>query len=296
MIKNKKAQIFTFIAIAILGLFFVGSEIYLKVQDRTAIDTRINTMNSFLISLEKDLQRQMYISGYRMILIAETDLSTKRCLTSPDGSCIAGDNLQEFVEAHFLDENAIDNNNLMFGARRIDLFENNDDSIYKRAEEMNIEIDTCPLSSPPEGVSPGPTSCYHIKITQDDPWNIKITFVFNLIIKDESNLASWVKKENIITKIPIESFYDPLYIRNVHDFGVKINQTIYADNNGNILEANLFNEMEQGYYVQNNDAPSFLMRLQDSASTDKCEMKNPDGSSNPEGCGIEMLIDKRKRF
>ena len=69
--KNKKAQLFTLVAIALIILFFAGYEIYSVSNERVSINKRIETMNSFLFSLEKNIGREVYISGFRTIFLAE---------------------------------------------------------------------------------------------------------------------------------------------------------------------------------------------------------------------------------
>ncbi|MBI2047114.1 hypothetical protein HYT26_03055 [Candidatus Pacearchaeota archaeon] len=69
--KCKKGQVFTLFAIALIILFFVSYDVYSIVQDRYAVRTRISTMDNFLFSLEKNLERQVYTSGFRILFLAE---------------------------------------------------------------------------------------------------------------------------------------------------------------------------------------------------------------------------------
>src|SRR3989344_4567644 len=75
MLTQKKSQMFTLIAIALLILFFVSYEVYSIINERQSIKTRISTMESFLFSIEQDLERQLYISGFRIIFLAEKQIS-----------------------------------------------------------------------------------------------------------------------------------------------------------------------------------------------------------------------------
>src|SRR3989344_6647454 len=68
---NKKGIVFTILAIAILSLFAVSYSVYSFVQNREGIDKRIKTMNSYVSSLEEDIPRKLYISGYRIIFLME---------------------------------------------------------------------------------------------------------------------------------------------------------------------------------------------------------------------------------
>ena len=46
-------------------------EIFSVVEQRQPIKMRISSMDSFLFSLEENLERQVYISGFRIIFLAD---------------------------------------------------------------------------------------------------------------------------------------------------------------------------------------------------------------------------------
>ena len=69
--KGKKGMFFVIAAIALISLFLLFYALYFSVNDRKAVNRRVETMNSFLLSLEKDLPRQIYISGFRFIFLIE---------------------------------------------------------------------------------------------------------------------------------------------------------------------------------------------------------------------------------
>jgi len=284
---GRKGQVFTLIAIAIITLLFVSFSVYSTLRSREAINERVKTMDSFLFSVEEDLERQMYIVGYRLIILAqdkiikgdttETYFNSQDKILKPEGYI---DNIQKLLEDNFFDTSHLTEDDLFYGVRRIDLIELNDDSVNEKAEKMNIHVDT---------------DNYNIVIEQDDSWHIKITFEFDLVMEDESGLARWEKRENIITKIPIENFVDPLYLKNTNIQAEKIKKAPdctstssvdpdpCVDSNGNIKASDvskILEYAEEGYYSQHDDAPSFLMRLQ--------------GMTGADANGIERLIDVRK--
>ena len=74
IIKNKRGQIFTLLAISIITLMFISFEVFSIVEQRQPIKTRISTMENFLFSLERNLERQMYISGFRIIFLGEEEI------------------------------------------------------------------------------------------------------------------------------------------------------------------------------------------------------------------------------
>jgi len=249
--KNKKAQMFTLIAILLLSLLLISFEVYSMVNQRESIQTRISSMNNYLFSVEKNLQRQMYISGFRIIFLAE-DQITKT------GDYIDVNSF--FNEAFFNGTVAGTPNSIMVGATYNDLI----NSINQKAEKINVNV-----------VMINPS----LVISQDDPWNIKLTLVSNFVIEDKSNLARWEKQQITSEYIPIEKFEDPLFIVNTNAKILrKINRTIYqgiyAENTSVI---NLLDHLNKGYYAANPSAPSFLKRLA--------------GNFSPDSNGIESFVN-----
>ena len=74
---NKKAMIFTLLAIALLSLFLASYGYYSISGDRISINKRIGTMNNFVFSIEENLPRQLFISGFRIIFIFEKRINIR---------------------------------------------------------------------------------------------------------------------------------------------------------------------------------------------------------------------------
>lgn len=249
---NKKSQIFTLIAIALLVLFFVSYEVYSIAQDRHAIKTRISTMDSFLFSLEKNLEREIYVSGYRAVFLAEDKISKT-------GEYIPDMNL--FIHESFFNGTVFgESSEILNGTTYSDILQ----SVNEKAGKINVNIN---INNP------------QISISQENPWNIALIFSFDLEMNDNSNLASWKKHENIKSLIEIEGFEDPIYTLNTYGkVAYKFNRTIYE---GNYVQASSPDNLNQHtlnrYYTENSDAPSFLKRLQ--------------GDLGADANGIESLVD-----
>lgn len=242
MAMNKKGQVFILITIVIMALLFVSFEISSIVQERNSIKTRISTMESILYSIEENLQRQIYISGFRIIFLANEKITNT-------GQYI---NLEEFFNQAFFNGTVEDiNNSILLGITYNDIIT----SINQKADKINVII-TLSNSS--------------INITQEDPWHIKFTLISDFIMQDKTNLAKWEKQQIISAYIPISSFEDPIYIINTNaQISRKINQTIYHGiytNNNDVT--NLLNHLNRGYYASNPSAPSFLNRLEGNFSAD----------------------------
>lgn len=249
--KCKKGQVFTLFAIALIILFFVSYDVYSIVQDRYAVRTRISTMDNFLFSLEKNLERQVYTSGFRILFLAEDYITRTGVYISDMGAF--------FNEAFFNGTIYSNASDIMIGARYADLVNSTND----KANKINVNIT---LSNP------------QFYASQDSPWSVAVSFEFNLSMRDKANLARWQKQERIKSYISIEGFEDPIYIVNAKGMVVyRINKTIYEGAYTCGGMGNLTSHLQNRYYTSHSDAPSFLKRLQ--------------GSFEADANGIESLVD-----
>ncbi len=241
--KTKKAQLFSILAILIISLMFLSFELFSFIHQRGVIKTRISTMDSFLYSIEQNLERQVYISGFRILFLAENQITST-------GNYIEVDKF--FNEAFF---NGTVNNvssEILLGATYNDLI----NSLNQKANKINTEIIL---------------SNTIINISQDDPWHIKFSLVSDFIMRDKGDLAKWEKQQVISAFIPITGLEDPIYTVNSYaKVSRKINQTIYEGNYFNEGDvSNLLSHVNNGYYAENSFAPSFLKRLEGNLSADK---------------------------
>jgi len=250
MVLNKKAVFFTLLAIAILSLFLISYSIYYASENRKSINKRIETMNNLLFSLEKDLQRQVYIAGFRSIFIFEKKITET-------GSPISDVN-SSFQELFF--------NGTLYGIQEQLMqdvrFSDIQNSLSNRARKINVEIS---LTEP------------KVYIIQENPWQIKIKLETQLFAKDRGELAFWNKTEITSAFISIENFEDPLYMINTNGLVTnKINRTNYEPFVSGTNVENLTKHLENSYYINSILAPSFLDRLE--------------GKTNANANGIESLV------
>lgn len=242
---NKKAMFFTLAAIVILLIFMLSYSIYTIVEDRTPINKRIDSMNNFVFSLEKDISRQGYISGYRAILSLESYITTNGTFIANSGESIKETLLNGSINGMAV--NLMENYRLRDWNSRIQSF----------GDKMNLIINY---------------SLKNITVTQDDPWNVRIDMEIELFIKDKGNLASWNKTEIISSRVEITNFEDPLYIVNTNGLVAnKIIKTIYLPFVQGTNVSNLLSHAENSYYINSTTGPSFLDRLEGKTSS------NPDG-------------------
>ena len=245
-LRNKKGIFFTVLVIIILSLFLMSYTFYSVAKERKVIQKRIETMNNFLLSIERDLPRQLFISGFRIIFLFEQRILEKQgYIDDIDAS---------FQEAFF--NGTIEGQTgsnitiLMNGATFPDIVE----AINEKSKEINVKIN---LSNP------------IVEITQDDPWNVKFILTVNLIMQDEGGLASWNKTEIIVAYVSIEGFEDPTYFLAGSGESNVINRTPYETFN---IPSELQDHAENTYYTNNTDAPSFLDRLEGNIN-----VANPNG-------------------
>lgn len=249
-LKNKRAMFFTMMAIIVLSVFLLSYTIYSATEDRKVINKRISSMNDFVFSLEKDISRQGYISGYRAILALEFHITANGTFLTNAESSIKEALLNGTIEGQPI--------NLMEGYK---LGEWNS-RIQDSGNKMNLFINY---------------SLKNISVIQEDPWNVNINLEVELFIKDKSNLALWNKTETITSKIEITNFEDPLYI--VHTSGLvanKIKKTIYHPFANGADVTNLSLHSQSSYYIASVSGPSFLNRLE--------------GKNFPNANGIESLV------
>lgn len=248
--SNKKGMFFTIMAIALIMLFLIFYAYQSTFENPRIINKRISTMNNFVFSMDKDISRQVYITGYRAIFVFEKRIAD-------EGNYISDIN-SSFNELFFNGSLKGLEESTMIGATSDDMAS----SIQNLGREINLNVVFNPKS---------------IRMVQEDPWKVKIIFNTDLYIEDAGHLASWNKSGEYYAYIPINSFEDPLYAVSTSGLIVhKINQTIYNPlvNGNNVANLSLHNK--QGLYIASNLAPSFLDRLE--------------GKSNPSEFGIESLV------
>ena len=229
---------FTLLVISLLFLFLITYTFYSNVQDRKAIQERIETMNNFVFSLEKDLPRQLYTSGFRVLFLLERRITeTGEYITDLE------DVFSEvFYNATIYGETNDEIQQMMNGVTYSGILE----STNQKADKINLKVNlTDPL----------------LVISQDNPWSVKLNLTADLLIEDKSNLALWnLTSYSIVTYISIENFEDPLYIVETSGYvSNKFNKTIY---NVPVSIDDLPSHSQNSYYINSTLAPSFLDRLQ----------------------------------
>jgi len=258
MLQNKRGMFFTLIAITLLSLFLLSLAVFSETHERESTNKRIETMNNYVLSLEEDFPRKLFISGFRIIFLFE-----KRILEG--GTYISNVSAvfnETFFEGTIEGTMSAEELTLITGVRFEDILYD----LNTKADKLNLDIS---FSNP------------EIFITQVDPWNLKLSLTGDLFIADEAGLATWNRSEVIETYLPIDNFEDPLYLGNTNgQINHLMRQTPHTTfiTGGDVT--NLKNHVQGSYYIASTDAPSFIDRLE--------------GNLGQNIYGVESLVNLQK--
>lgn len=258
MVLRKKGIVFTITAIALIALTIFSFTIHTsyKLRDKAMVtEIRVYSMNSFIDDVEKDIERGLYISGFRALMSMEQYIAN-------NGTFI--NDVSYYFRESFLNGSI---NDSQMDIMNESTFINWTERIKKQAIKLDIIIDF---------------DINDVIIYQENPWTIKIDANITLKVEDIKKTASWERPVYIRTNISIQDFEDPLYGINsngkVTNIITKTNITDFVAANNDTT--NLQMHLNNSYYIESNTAPSFLMRLAGNLS------------SSP--YGIESLVDLDK--
>ncbi len=236
---TKKALFYTTAAVALTIVIVVTYSAYstYRLSERMdVIQTRIETVNFFIKDVERDLNNGAYIAGFRTLL------SFNQFITS-NGTFL--DNLNEMFEESFL--------NGTIKQQPLSLMK--DSTFTDWANKISAEADKTDIIFN--------FTINDVKLNQTDPWFVDITLDMVFDIRDKRNTSQWLRNKNLIARISIIDFEDPLYVVNSKG---RVTNTIVRSNitdfvvNGNV--ANLLMHANNSYYIAHPDSPSFLMRFE----------------------------------
>ncbi|MBI2208845.1 hypothetical protein HYU50_05100 [Candidatus Woesearchaeota archaeon] len=254
MAISKKGIFFTFAAIAlalILILSFKAYKTYEMKENIDIIGVRIDTMNNFIKDIEQDLENGLYIASFRAF-------AGMGAYIAGNGTYIADidDGFKELILEGTLDNWEI---SLMQNSTFTDWVE----KIEAEADKIDIIVNF---------------TIVDVAIEQDDPWSVSVSSDIDIAVKDKKNTSSWKRNKNIVTKINIRDFEDPLYIKN--SLGRVTNAIVRSPITDFVQGADITNlllHLNNSYYIESNTSPNFLMRLQ--------------GDLSNSSTGIESLVN-----
>lgn len=243
MAINKKGVYFTFLTIILITIlsFYLLVSSNLKFLDKAEITvTRVETMNTYLRSVETDLQRGLYISTVRGVLSMDRYVAQNGVFL-PDTET----SFYNLMENGTISSQIMP---LMTASKISDWIAR----VKSKGLENNIITNFSNIS---------------YLVYQDDPWVVTVNMTLNILINDTQNIASFFTYSTITTKVDIQRFEDPLYIVKTNGSVINtFNRTIY-DGAYFPVASGLYNHVESQLYTNNSNAPSFLMRFEGNFSS-----------------------------
>ncbi len=253
---GKRGIFFTLIAVSLLGIILFTYTVtysYSLQEKSSIIETRVDTMNRFLSSVDSDMRNAIYISGYRSIVGLTDYVTTEGVYVDNATSAL----VELFINGTIEGENST----MMLNNTFPDWM----GKIHDKGAEIGIGLEI-------ELVS--------VSVYQTSPWTVRVSIESLMNLTDQRSTASWYKSKSLYSDVSIIGFEDPWYALHTNGMVVKrVNQTIYDGNFtvGNDT-SNLKDHVAKTLYIAFNASPSFLMRFED--------------DHNASVYGIESLVDK----
>lgn len=256
MAMSKKGIFFTIIALSFISVMmytFMVKEYYDLREDMYVTSSRIDTMNSFITDIEEDIQRSVYIAGFRALLGIQQHVTST-------GEPIA--DLQHTFRELMLNGTI---NGSFTNFTQDSYFNEWQERAKTTAGSLGIVVSFENLS----------TSVY-----QESPWSVTVKLEAVMNVTDERGTATWLREQAVTSEIGITDFEDPLYtLRSDKKILNTIRQSPYTGFVDGSDTGNLTDHMEESYYISSDSGPSYLMRVQGMTG------------NATDGNGIESLID-----
>jgi hypothetical protein len=180
----------------------------------------------------------LFVSGFRAIFLVEEEILKS-------GTNISNFSLV-FNESFFRGTYKSINQSIMVGATFNDMLKN----LQNLSERVNANVVIKDVI---------------VEVKQEDPWNVKFSMKSNLIVEDASSYVRWDKESVIVAYVPIKYFNNPLFLKNL-EIKDKVSSKMIPSpfsafvSGGDI--SNLSKYVDNYYYTNNTNAPSFIDRLE----------------------------------
>ena len=236
---SKKAIFYTAAAIALTIVVIATYASYsaYKLSDKMdVIQTRIETVNFFIKDVERDINKGVYIAGFRTLLSFNQFIET-------NGTFL--DNINDRFKESFLNGTI---NKQPLSLMKDSTFTDWANKISAEANKVDIIFNF---------------AINDVKLNQSSPWSVDIGVNLSLDIRDKRNTSYWTRDRYLTNTISIVGFEDPLYVVNSKGRVTSIIKPTNISNfvvNGKV--DNLIAHMNNSYYIAHNDSPSFLMRFE----------------------------------
>ncbi|MFH1510574.1 MAG: hypothetical protein ABIF10_02695 [Candidatus Woesearchaeota archaeon] len=230
-----KAAFFTILAVVLAALFVGTFAFYVRYDQSSAMDSvemRLNTMNEFVKSVKKDLDRALYISSFRAFLSLVDNIGVT-------GNFL-DDTTSDFTAALINGTVGNESVSLMLNQTFIDWTAKME--LLAREIDLNISL-----------------NIVNVSMQQSSPWLVSVTATINMSLVDKKQTASWRTVFTASASLPVEGFEDPVYLIGSNG---KIVRPIVKSNVTSWNITSLNDHLEKKTYAANPLAPSFLSRLE----------------------------------
>jgi len=187
---NKKAFYFTVIAIALSIVIILSYNVYNEyglADAMEVIDIRVDTSNNFIEDLENDIEKAIFIVGFRSLLSLEDYLMDKNDPIDPAkffgiGAGDLGITLNDaFDEVFRLGTISSEKMSLMNN----NTFTNWTVRMKEQADKTDINLSFTVNS---------------VSIAHSGPWIVDVSVNLDISIKDKKNIATWTINNKVYTK------------------------------------------------------------------------------------------------
>jgi hypothetical protein len=254
MAVRKKGIFYTFSALFMLAIIFTWlffNTSYRVGDDTELVEYKTATMNDFIASFDNDVQRGLYIAGYRALLSAESRISSSYAFLNDSVAAIEEAMINGSIDG--APAGMMGNSTLLEWLNRI----------KEAAVDVGIVVNV---------------SYSGLLVTQTEPWYVDFYANLSYNITDTTNTAVFSRSISSDARVSIIGMRDPIYTYYTAGQIIRqINNTPYEGFYASgVNTSNLILHINQLRYA-NSTGPSYLMRLEGAL----------DGTSS---AGIESIV------
>jgi len=240
--------------VAIMIIVFLLYKEYSYTDRQKVVETRIRTINDFIKDIDSDSKRVIYISGFRSLIALEDYVARS-------GKYL--NKTEELFRIAFY--------NGTVNGSEVKILENS--SYFDYLEKLRVIAGRIGISID--------INVTNITLYHNSPWSVNVIVTTHVNITDKRDLARWEFYKDYNTSVSLIDIRDPIY--SVYTLGKmpntirisppNISDFVYDATNET---TNLTLHINNSYYLENELAPSFLMRLE--------------GNFSNSSYGIESLV------
>lgn len=254
--RGKKGVFFSIVAVAILVLVFLALPLKTRFINRDAalsVESQVHALNEYVSNFEYDTDRALFIAGYRSML------GLSQVIKELNGTPISDLNatFSELVINGTYNGTPM---NITYNASLTNWIGH----VNNKSKDIEIAVN----------ISGFNVSLYHVS-----PWDVEMLMQMDVSIVSLVGLARWDYHDNRTVQLSVQGFEDPLYTMGSKGVFVNaITKTPYESfvNTDTDNVKNLTNHTKHSWYIENDNAPSYLMRFR--------------GDFNSSPYGIESLV------